>query len=125
MQHPAAGMYLGEIARRAILSLAEEGSLFATMPSKLQKAWALTTPQMSAIDGDEASDLSTTADMLQQAFQLPLEHASHRALQQVDSCTANVMRACTPLSGRCPHLSRLVMHISGRGAALHCNASCS
>ena len=76
-------MYLGEVARRAILSLAEEGSLFAAMPSKLQRAWALTTPQMSAIDGDEASDLSTTADMLQQAFQLPLEHASHKALQQV------------------------------------------
>ena len=88
-------MYLGEVARRAILSLAEEGSLFATMPSKLQKAWALTTPQMSAIDGDEASDLSTTADMLQQAFQLPLGHASHTALQQVGSCTAHVIRQLT------------------------------
>ena len=79
-----AGLYLGEIARRIILRLADEASLFGQqVPEQLKVKGALHTSQMSQIDHDTSPDLQTTACMLQQCLQLPADELTLEACQAV------------------------------------------
>ncbi|KAI0491591.1 hypothetical protein KFK09_025851 [Dendrobium nobile] len=59
------GMYLGEILRRVLLSLAEEASFFGdTVPPKLMVPFILRTPHMSSMHLDTSSDLRVVASKL-------------------------------------------------------------
>ncbi|KAK6245531.1 hypothetical protein SCA6_008621 [Theobroma cacao] len=59
------GMYLGEIARRALLNMAEEGALFGeSVPEKLSMPFILVTPHLSAMQQDNADDLQTVGSIL-------------------------------------------------------------
>ncbi|KAL0056117.1 hypothetical protein WJX82_007885 [Trebouxia sp. C0006] len=79
-----AGLYMGEIARRIILRLAEEGGLFGRrIPTGLQAQGSLTTPQMSKIDHDTSTDLLGTADVLQEAFGLAVDQITLESTQVV------------------------------------------
>lgn len=79
-----AGLYMGEIARRIILRLAEEGGLFGRrIPTGLQAQGSLTTPQMSKIDHDTSTDLLRTADVLQEAFGLAVDQITLESTQVV------------------------------------------
>lgn len=59
------GMYLGEIARRALLNMAEEGALFGkSVPEKLSMPFVLGTPDLSAMQQDNTDDLQTVGATL-------------------------------------------------------------
>ncbi|XVE94571.1 hypothetical protein REPUB_Repub02eG0020200 [Reevesia pubescens] len=59
------GMYLGEIARRALLNMAEEGSLFGkSVPKKLSKPFVLRTPDLSVMQQDNTEDLQMVGSTL-------------------------------------------------------------
>ncbi|XVF35966.1 hypothetical protein REPUB_Repub19eG0017600 [Reevesia pubescens] len=59
------GMYLGEIARRALLNMAEEGSLFGeSVSKKLSTPFVLRTPDLSAMQQDNTDDLQTVGLIL-------------------------------------------------------------
>ena len=75
---------MGEIARRIILRLAEEGGLFGgNIPEKLRTPMTLSTPQMGKIDHDHIPGLPITAGILADAFQLTQEQLSLEALETV------------------------------------------
>ena len=75
---------MGEIARRIILRLAEEGGLFGKrIPAGLKCKKSLTTPQMSRIDHDTSTDLLHTADILQEAFGLDVDQITLDSTQVV------------------------------------------
>ena len=80
----AVGMYMGEIARRIILRLAEEGGLFGdNIPAKLRTPMTLSTPQMGKIDHDHIPGLPITAGILGDAFELTQEQLTLESLQTV------------------------------------------
>ncbi|KAL0905567.1 hypothetical protein M5K25_023998 [Dendrobium thyrsiflorum] len=59
------GMYLGEILRRVLLSLAEEASFFGDIvPPKLMVPFILRTPHMSSMHLDTSSDLRVVGSKL-------------------------------------------------------------
>ena len=93
-----AGLYMGEIARRIILRLAEEGGLFGRrIPTGLQAQGSLTTPQMSKIDHDTSTDLLRTADVLQEAFGLAVDQITLESTQVVRltwPCLTIVVKHC-------------------------------
>ncbi len=94
---------MGEIARRIILRLAEEGGLFGRrIPTGLQAQGSLTTPQMSKIDHDTSTDLLGTADVLQEAFGLAVDQITLESTQVVrlawpclSALVQHCHRACT------------------------------
>ena len=80
----AVGLYMGEIARRIILRLAEEGGLFGnSIPAKLRTPMTLSTPQMGKIDHDHIPGLPITAGILGDAFELTQEQLTLESLQTV------------------------------------------
>ena len=75
---------MGEIARRVILRLAEEGGLFGKrVPAGLKCKNSLTTPQMGKIDHDTSTDMLRTADILQEAFGLDVDQITLDSTQVV------------------------------------------
>ncbi|KAK3424909.1 hypothetical protein EUGRSUZ_F01647 [Eucalyptus grandis] len=59
------GMYLGEIVRRALVRMAEEGALFGkSIPDKLLTPFLLRTPDLSAMQKDESDDLQKVGSVL-------------------------------------------------------------
>lgn len=79
-----AGLYMGEIARRIIERLAEEGGLFGRrVPAGLKCKNSLSTPQMSKIDHDVSTDLLRTADILQEACGLAVDQITLESTQVV------------------------------------------
>ncbi len=89
---------MGEIARRIILRLAQEGGLFGRrIPAGLQAQGSLTTPQMSKIDHDTSTDLLRTADVLQEAFGLAVDQITLESTQVVRltwPCLVIVVKHC-------------------------------
>ena len=97
---------MGEIARRIILRLAEEGGLFGRrIPTGLQAQGSLTTPQMSKIDHDTSTDLLRTADVLQEAFGLAVDQItleSTQVVRLIRPCLSPLVKHCyqaCPMSG--------------------------
>ena len=75
---------MGEIARRIIKRLAEEGGLFGRrVPPGLKFKNSLSTPQMSKIDHDVSTDLLRTADILQEACGLAVDQITLESTQVV------------------------------------------
>ncbi|KAF2310105.1 hypothetical protein GH714_006558 [Hevea brasiliensis] len=59
------GMYLGEIARRVLLKMAEVGDLFGkSVPEKLSTPFALRTPDLCAMQQDNSDDLQSVGSIL-------------------------------------------------------------
>lgn len=59
------GMYIGEIARRVLLKMAEEGALFGkSVPEKLSTPFALRTPDLCAMHQDSSDDLQSVGSIL-------------------------------------------------------------
>ncbi|XP_027332219.1 hexokinase-2, chloroplastic [Abrus precatorius] len=59
------GMYLGEIVRRVLLKMAEEGGLFGkSVPQKLSTPFILGTPDLCAMQQDSSDDLHTVGSLL-------------------------------------------------------------
>ena len=75
---------MGEIARRIIQRLAEDGALFGRrVPAGLKSKNSLSTPQMSKIDHDTSTDLLKTADILQEACGLAVDQITLQSTQVV------------------------------------------
>ncbi|KAL2964208.1 hypothetical protein AAZX31_17G244000 [Glycine max] len=59
------GMYLGEIVRRVLLEMAEEGGLFGkSVPQKLSTPFILGTPDLCAMQQDSSGDLHAVGSLL-------------------------------------------------------------
>jgi hexokinase len=64
-----AGLYMGEVARRILLRLAERGALFGpSTPPGLLRHGAFGTRLLAAVDEDSSVDLRATAAALMEAF---------------------------------------------------------
>ncbi|KAL9232128.1 hypothetical protein vseg_007270 [Gypsophila vaccaria] len=65
------GRYLGEIVRRILLHLAEDGALFGDIvPPKLKQRNVLGTEIVSAMHNDKSADLSLTGKLLQDVLEI-------------------------------------------------------
>ncbi|XP_074285672.1 hexokinase-2-like [Silene latifolia] len=65
------GRYLGEIVRRILLHLAEDGALFGnSVPPKLRQRNALGTEIVSEMHGDKSTDLSLVGEKLRGVLQI-------------------------------------------------------
>ncbi|KAJ1382572.1 Hexokinase, binding site [Sesbania bispinosa] len=59
------GMYLGEIVRRVLLKMAEEGGLFGkSVPQQLSMPFILGTPDLCAMQQDKSGDLQALGSLL-------------------------------------------------------------
>lgn len=66
------GMYLGEIVRRVVLRLAQEGALFADYTSGgLSEKCSLLTPDISKIHADQSPSLDVAGEILFRAWGIP------------------------------------------------------
>ena len=75
---------MGEMARKIIQRLAEEGGLFGRrVPAALRTKDTLSTPQMSKIDHDTSTDLLKTADILQEACGLAVDQITLHSTEVV------------------------------------------
>ncbi|XP_022152278.1 hexokinase-2, chloroplastic [Momordica charantia] len=64
-----AGMYLGEIARRVLLAMAEFAPLFGqSIPKNLSTPFILSTPDLCAIHQDVSNDLQVVGSILHHVF---------------------------------------------------------
>lgn len=96
-----AGLYMGEIARRIILRLAEEGELFGKrVPAGLKSKRSLSTPQMARIDHDTSTDLLQTTDILQEAFGLEVDQITLEATMLVRISWSSFRSLCHRLLSR-------------------------
>ncbi|XP_058769537.1 probable hexokinase-like 2 protein [Vicia villosa] len=63
------GMYLGEIARRVLLEIAQEAALFGSkVPPKLMTPYLLRSPDMAAMHQDTSEDREVVAEKLNEVF---------------------------------------------------------
>ncbi|KAL5064140.1 hypothetical protein RYX36_025877 [Vicia faba] len=63
------GMYLGEIARRVLLEIAQETALFGSkVPPKLRTPYLLRSPDMAAMHQDTSEDRQVVAEKLNEVF---------------------------------------------------------
>ncbi|KAH1057979.1 hypothetical protein J1N35_036044 [Gossypium stocksii] len=86
------GMYLGEIARRALLHMAEEGSLFGkSVPEKLSMPFVLGTPDLSTMQQDSTEDLHTVGSVLYNVAGVESNLISRKIVLEV--CDTIVKRA--------------------------------
>ncbi|XP_039033147.1 hexokinase-2, chloroplastic-like [Hibiscus syriacus] len=86
------GMYLGEIARRALMYMAEEGSLFGkSVPEKLSLPFVLRTPDLSAMQQDTTDDLQTVGSVLYDVAGVESDLNSRKIVLEV--CNTFVKRA--------------------------------
>ncbi|KAI7872367.1 hexokinase-domain-containing protein [Spinellus fusiger] len=91
------GMYLGEIARNAILYLVDRMLLFKGFSSdEMNKQWGLDTAYISAISGDHTSDLTETKHILESVMQIPQTTLTDR--QMVKEISIAVGRRAARLS---------------------------
>ncbi|KAJ6736383.1 HEXOKINASE [Salix viminalis] len=85
------GMYLGEIARRALVTMAEEGSLFGmAVPNKLSTPFALRTPDICAMQQDNSDDLQAVGSILHNVAGVESSLSERRIVLEV--CDAIVKR---------------------------------
>jgi len=65
LEKTISGMYLGEIARRVLLTMAEEGFLFGnSVPQQLSTPFAMRTPDICAMQQDNSDDLQAVGSIL-------------------------------------------------------------
>lgn len=58
-------MYLGEIVRRVLLKMGEEGGLFGkSFPNELSSPFILKTPDLCSMQKDTSNDLQTVGSVL-------------------------------------------------------------
>jgi hexokinase len=87
------GMYLGEIARNAILQFVDQRILFAgESATDLNKQWGFETSYMSSIVGDESADLVEVRHILEETLQIPSTTLGDRQVVK-EICTAVGRRA--------------------------------
>jgi hexokinase len=66
------GMYLGDIVRRVVLKMAQEGALFADYATgRMSEKRSLTTPDVSKIHADESASLDVAGEVLARAWGIP------------------------------------------------------
>ncbi|KAJ4827399.1 Hexokinase isoenzyme 2 [Turnera subulata] len=84
-------MYLGEIARRVLLKMAEEGDLFSkSVPEKLSTPFALRTPDLCAMHLDDSDDLQAVGSILYNATGVESSLSARKIVIEV--CDAIVKR---------------------------------
>lgn len=91
------GMYLGEIARNAILHFIDQRLLFTGESSTyLNQQWGFETSYMSTIVSDESADLEDVRHILEETLQVPSTTLGDRQVVQV--ICASVGRRAARLS---------------------------
>ncbi|KAI9317975.1 hexokinase-domain-containing protein [Dichotomocladium elegans] len=76
-----AGMYLGEIARNAMISLIDHMLLFSGESSpSMNTQWAFETAYLTQIECDTSKDLSRTRDILENTMGIPLTTLADRQI---------------------------------------------
>ncbi|KAK9916707.1 hypothetical protein WJX75_006056 [Coccomyxa subellipsoidea] len=109
------GMYMGEVARRIILQLAEDAQLFGpSVPDELRVPWALSTPALSKIAEDDSWVLSGTAQILADDLHLPASRCTYSACSTVKEVCLMVSRRSAALVAAC--LAGLLRHIGRDGS---------
>ncbi|KAF5740854.1 hexokinase [Tripterygium wilfordii] len=85
------GMYLGEIVRRVLMKLAEEGAIFGkSIPQKLYTPFTLRTPDICAMQQDKSDDLQTVGSILYDVAELEPNLNTRKTV--VDVCDTIVKR---------------------------------
>ncbi|KAI9025168.1 hexokinase-domain-containing protein [Phycomyces nitens] len=91
------GMYLGEIARNALLQLVDRLLLFkGVSSSEMNKQWCFETAYMSAISSDTSEDLEETKHLLEAVMQIPSTSLMDREI---------VKKVCIAVGRRAARLS--------------------
>lgn len=79
-----AGMYLGEIARRVLLAMAEFSPLFGkSIPEKLLKHFTLSTPDLCAMQQDDSNDLQAVGSILYNVFGVESDLSARKMVVEV------------------------------------------
>ncbi|KAL4458290.1 hypothetical protein ABPG75_013155 [Micractinium tetrahymenae] len=76
------GLYLGEVARRILLRLAEKEGLFGGTLGLLSRHFVLTTADMAACDQDDTPDLHAVAGVLERVLEIRKTSLQQRRLVQ-------------------------------------------
>uniref|UniRef100_A0A0A0LH55 Phosphotransferase n=1 Tax=Cucumis sativus TaxID=3659 RepID=A0A0A0LH55_CUCSA len=79
-----AGMYLGEIARRVLLAMAEFSPLFGkSIPEKLSRQFILSTPDLCAMHQDVSNDLQAVGSILYNVFGVESDLSARKIVVEV------------------------------------------
>ncbi|KAK9835056.1 hypothetical protein WJX81_007542 [Elliptochloris bilobata] len=123
MEKMTSGMYMGEVARRLLLRLAEEGGLFGgAMPERLREPWTLSTPALAKIDGDASWGLVVVGQQLGEALGVPASSISWAARRTVRAvCHMVALRSASLAAAATGGLLR-VMGRDGKHTAMQATA---
>ncbi|KAL5557894.1 hypothetical protein UlMin_034105 [Ulmus minor] len=78
------GMYLGEIARRVLLKMAEAGDLFGiSVPEKLSTPFILGTPDLCAMQQDNSDDLQVVGSILSNVAEIESSLSARKIVVEV------------------------------------------
>ncbi|ERN18723.1 hypothetical protein AMTR_s00199p00017510 [Amborella trichopoda] len=92
LEKTISGMYLGEVARRVFLKMAESGAMFGgSAPDKLSTPFVLRTHHLCAMQQDQSSDLKLVGKILSDTLGVDNCSSSIREMA-IDICDAIVKR---------------------------------
>ncbi|XP_020517427.1 hexokinase-2, chloroplastic isoform X2 [Amborella trichopoda] len=92
LEKTISGMYLGEVARRVFLKMAESGAMFGgSAPDKLSTPFVLRTPHLCAMQQDQSSDLKLVGKILSDTLGVDDSSLGIREMA-IDICDAIVKR---------------------------------
>jgi len=96
------GLWLGEVARRVLLTFAERAALFGhgALPAALCQPGAFTTAHMSAVESDRSLSLSETDRVLSEALGTPRGTLPYEALRTAQLLCRLVVRRSARMAAR-------------------------
>lgn len=96
------GLWLGEVARRVLLTFAEKASLFGpgALPAGLCQAGCFTTAHMSAVESDRSLLLTETDRVLSEALGTPRGTLPYEALLTAQQLCRLVVRRSARMAAR-------------------------
>jgi hexokinase len=96
------GLWLGEVARRVLLTFAEKAALFGpgALPAGLCQAGAFTTAHMSAVESDRSLLLTETDRVLSEALGTPRGTLPYEALRTAQQLCRLVVRRSARMAAR-------------------------
>ncbi|KAJ4963221.1 hypothetical protein NE237_023160 [Protea cynaroides] len=78
------GMYLGEIVRRVLVSMADCGALFGeSVPEKLSTPFILRSPDLCAMQQDKSDDLEAVGSILRDIFGVSVNLSARKMILEV------------------------------------------
>ncbi|KAL4423126.1 hypothetical protein ABPG77_004809 [Micractinium sp. CCAP 211/92] len=110
------GLYLGEIARRILLRLAEKEGLFGGTLGLLGQHFVMTTADMAACDQDDTPDLRAVASTLERVLEIRKTSLQQRRLVQ-EVCQLVCLRSARLCAAAITGMLQRMGHPCGSRAA--------